>query len=535
MPKIETFATPAYQDDLEGQPGLGAALRARWSDNIDRFTNQTLQNDPWSSTNQLALTDYFDLLGQDIPGPAAPVRWTAFPNRIKLQYPNVGQRKQWQYADEGPPAGYRPSGARGWQDEYCEWSVTRNSDGKITRVAFTCENREYWYTLWNVAPSAVLGLYKQLVGPQVKLEDLYARDSRTGQPIVDLETGRPAYNDCNQWNSTTTLGAVHLISNPNSLSAEIFLAGQATVLREDASGQPITERNQLINCSKFGTPGRNSDPTIGAFVNSVVRDGSLVTLSNPVGLYIQTPAFGQFQLPFTAPPGKQPSDYWKVVRGRVAKAGEPLDYILHAVFEVPEEDGFTVGDIAIDGFNIDFGSQIAETFKVALAGATLERQGAAPPEYRCAGSPTNPLPRPYLMAYSDMLSIATRSSLNVRIEQGASTDQLALIVLDGQRNSKLTLPDAQGVSLEVLSVDAAGNDVYTFTLSVTVAANAAVGPRSIQATNADGSHGPPVYGLFEIVPQGSLSKGAPTASSPGSETQSLAMHRDAIRQLVRSR
>src|SRR5690606_14125354 len=144
------FSPPGYQNDLEEHADLDKALRKRWSDNISRYTNQTLQNDPWGSTNQPQLTDYFNPLGQEVPDKAAPVFWTAFPNRIKLSYPNVGQRKQWQYADDGPPAGYKPAGPRGWQDEYCEWSVTRNAEGKITRVAFTCENREYWYTLWNV-------------------------------------------------------------------------------------------------------------------------------------------------------------------------------------------------------------------------------------------------------------------------------------------------------------------------------------------------------------------------------------------------
>ena len=249
MPKISQFDPPANQNDLPDHPDLNKAFRKRWSDNISRYNNQTIQNDPWGSTNQPKLTEYFNPLGQDIPGGGAPTTWTAFPNRIKLTYPNAGQRTQWQYADNGPPAGYSPKGPRGWQDEYCEWSVVRNKDGKITRVDFTCENREYWYTLWSTSPETVLKLYRDIVGPQVEMEDLFDRDPANGQPIIDPETGRPAYNGRNKWNATTSQGAVHLISNPNSLSAEIFLAGQATVLREDAQGQPITDRNQLINCS----------------------------------------------------------------------------------------------------------------------------------------------------------------------------------------------------------------------------------------------------------------------------------------------
>lgn len=42
------------------------------------------------------------------------------------------------------------------QDEYCEWSVTRNSDNKITRIDFTCEGPEYWEYLGKVQPETVL-------------------------------------------------------------------------------------------------------------------------------------------------------------------------------------------------------------------------------------------------------------------------------------------------------------------------------------------------------------------------------------------
>ena len=34
--------------------------------------------------------------------------------------------------------------AREVQDEYLEWSLIRNSAGKIVRVVFTCEGPEVW-------------------------------------------------------------------------------------------------------------------------------------------------------------------------------------------------------------------------------------------------------------------------------------------------------------------------------------------------------------------------------------------------------
>jgi hypothetical protein len=512
MPKLTQFDPPAYQNDFQC-PEQEKAFRDRWSDNINRFTEQTLENDPWSSSNQPRLTQYYNPLNTDIPKgtKGAAIQWTAFPNRILITYPNVGQNNQWKYADEGPPnPNYPPGGSRGWQDEYCEWSVTRNAEGKIVKVMFTCENREYWYTLWETDPNVVLRLYQELVSPEVKLENLYLRDDNSN-PIIDPATGQPAYNDLNPWNSTTTNGAVHLISNPNALSAEIFLAGQATVLRKDSAGNPITDKNQLINCSRYGTPNRNSDPTIGAAVNALVRGagglgtGVQISLENPVGLYIQEPSFDTYQLPLNAPPDAQPSDFWKVIRGRKRQDGEAIDYILHAVYEVPTELGFTVGEITIDGFNIEYGSQIAQTFQIALAGLPLSPV-SIPEELFCAGSPAKSLPRAYALREIEMLSVAFRSNLNMRIEPGTTVENVALYTASSAEDVTIEFVEGTGITVEKTGFQDRGNGEQLFLLKITVAADAPLGDRSLLLTNPDGSHGPAIYGMLEIVASETLTR-----------------------------
>jgi hypothetical protein len=515
MPKLPKFDPPAYQNDFQSSEQVQEkAFRDRWNDNMNRFTEQTLENDPWSSTNQPRLTQYYNPLTTDIPTGAkgAAIQWTAFPNRILINYPNVGQSTQWKYADEGPPAvdNYGPGGPRGWQDEYAEWSVTRNAEGKIIKVMFTCENREYWYTLWETDPNVVLRHYQQLVGLQVKLEDLYLRDNN-GNPVIDPATDRPAYDDRNQWNSTTTQGAVHLISNPNALSAEIFLAGQGTVLRKDGSGNPITDKNQLINCSRYGTPNRNSDPTIGAIVNSLVRGaggldtGVQISLENPVGLYIQTPSFDTYQLPLSAPADAQPEDFWRIVRGRKRQDGEPIDYILHAVYEVPAELGFTVSDITIDGFNIDYGAQISQTFQIALAGLPLAAINP-PAEFACAGSPLELLPRASALMDLDMLSVAFRSNLNMRIEPGTTVKNVALYTAASDENVKIEFIEGTGITIEKTDFQSQGVAEQLFLLKITVAADAPLGDRSLLLTNPDGAKGPAIYGMLEIVAPGTLAR-----------------------------
>ena len=71
------------------------------------------------------------------------------------------------------------------------------------------------------------------------------------------------YNPYNQYNFTTTTGTIaHLIHPSNTLSAEIDIAAQATVIRKGPDGQTITNNDQLVNCSQYGNSGRNSDPTV---------------------------------------------------------------------------------------------------------------------------------------------------------------------------------------------------------------------------------------------------------------------------------
>ena len=54
-------------------------------------------------------------------------------------------------------------GCAALQDEYCEWSVTRNAAGKITKVMFTSEGPEYWKYLARVQPDTVLEVRRPLL------------------------------------------------------------------------------------------------------------------------------------------------------------------------------------------------------------------------------------------------------------------------------------------------------------------------------------------------------------------------------------
>ena len=145
---------------------------------------------------------------------------------------------------------------------------------------------------------------------------------------------------------------------PNSLTAEIQLGADATVLRRNAAGEPVVQPEPLICCALYGGPDRNSDPTIGSSVNALARAGALITLANPVGLYmdhIDTAGW-------VGKDGGDVSDCIHIVRGCPGM-------IERLTIEVPTSRGFTVGDIAIGGAPIRFGGQIAACITVKLVGS----------------------------------------------------------------------------------------------------------------------------------------------------------------------
>jgi hypothetical protein len=508
-----TFDLPGFQNDFQpGEEQFEQLLRSRWNEDVNRLTERVLQNEPWNFTNQPALTDYYNPRTTKVPegAPTVILSWTTYPNRIKYTFPQASRRKLWEYADNGTPdPDYEPKGPRGWQDEYAEWTVTRNAEGKITKISFSSETREYWYALWDVSPNAVLRLYKQLIGEQVKLEDLYLRDDR-GNPIVDPQTGRPAYNDLNEWNNKSTDGLAHMVGTFNFQFGAMFLTGQSTMVRQNKQGNPITDPSKLLNCGLHGTPSRNSDPYISAAVNDLVRgpkglgSGVRVTLKNPIGLYLQEPNFITYKLPRKAPRGAKPSDYWKVIRGRKRQGKETYDLILHAVYEVPPELGFTVSDISINGFPIEYGAQIAETLTVVAIGQGIPQE-TPPQSYGCVEIPDKPLPYPDVLRELNVLKVGERSYLNMRIEQGTTIDKVALKARNSERDAKIEFVGAPGVTVEKKDFrEEEGSQIFILTL--TVAADAPLGNRSLLLTNSDGSAGPARFGLLEVVPSGTLGK-----------------------------
>lgn len=361
--KLARFDPPANIDDFNTIPKQRDAWSEFLSNSFDAEVRQ-VESEIGTGKSQFYNPTKIDTTD---PKSEKDIVWIGFPALIKRKHPG-NKRAARQEADTPLLNGERP------QDEYLEWFVTKQA-GKITQVTFTCEGPEYWealahgYPLSYTGPKTagatgdkqkLLALYQKYVSPQVLIDDLFVNGK---------------YNRLNKWN--TKNGAMHLNQRNNTLGAEINIAAQATILRQKG-GVTLTDPDELIRCGLYGSPGRASDPTIGAIVNGLARDGFSLTLQNPVGLYIDSLDTTGWKKPNGSPvnPG-----YWQILRGTTGK-------ILRAVYQVPASEGFTVGDITIGGEKIEFGGQIAEKITMKLTGLAFNKGKFKNPPQACVSAGT---------------------------------------------------------------------------------------------------------------------------------------------------
>jgi hypothetical protein len=327
MPKLARFSTPAKLPDANPDA---------WNQRVRRLMAPYLDG---------SLPQFYDPTQKNTPAAATTpmVSWVAFPATLRAQVPS--QRERWKLAD----------GDRGFQDEYCEWAVTRNSARKITKVTFTTELPEYFEHLLATAPAKLLRLYRRLVDPRVELAHLRSADG--------------SYRRINRWNKGNRLA--HLSSGPNNLFAAIDLVARATVQRIDDDGDPVTNQQQLVVCSGLGEPLRNSDPQIASAVNVAAGQGAEIAFADPPGLHLGRPLTAGM----VTPDGADAARFWKIERGNA-------EHALRARFEVPKQRGYVVGDIEMAGRPIKFGGQVAERVQVWVK-VIVKPGGHKPKPKRC--------------------------------------------------------------------------------------------------------------------------------------------------------
>ncbi|KAF9059705.1 hypothetical protein BDP27DRAFT_1453131 [Rhodocollybia butyracea] len=232
-------------------------------------------------------------------------------------------------------------------------SIKRDANGKMTRIVFCNEGPEYFEFLAQYQRNTLLDLYRSLnPGFNILEEDLFVDN---------------VYNPLNKWNSSTDTGTImHLIQVNNTLGAEVDLGARATVQRKRPDGTLITDSDELIQCSKYGNPNRNSDPTIGAGINAAARNQVMLTIQNPVGLYIDSINWNLIEPP-AGHDEDDPSTFWKWTRGRTGN-------YMRGEFEVPEGKGYVLGDLKVNKKPLEYGGQLADYIRVSITARTSDLQ-----------------------------------------------------------------------------------------------------------------------------------------------------------------
>jgi hypothetical protein len=110
------------------------------------------------------------------------------------------------------------------------------------------------------------------------------------------------------------------------------------------------------------------------------RAGSSVALADPVGLYFNDLATAGW----ATPDGSDAKAYWTLSRGS-------QDHPVRAVYEVPPDKPFSVGDITINGTPIAFGAQIVDFISMKLTAVACRfGQSATQPMTSCVTQATPP-------------------------------------------------------------------------------------------------------------------------------------------------
>ena len=307
------------------------------------------------------------------------ISWQGFPKRILDLFSN-SDKNPYEYVEQlGWPSkdvnnrNYPSTAPNARQmDEYCEWFTHRDPETNlITRIDITAESPEYFTFLFNNEPEVCLQLYQKYVSPLVKMDDLSNDDG--------------SYNVYNKWN--TTYGAMHLNCPPNSLFAEVYIAAEASTYWQKVGSDPkqfAVNGKDLIESSSYGLPTRASDPTIGYIINSLVQQNLIVSISDPVGLYLED----LDTTGWTDKNGKpfDPAVLEEIVtyeRGGIFDDGKTKMHSRIRV-EIPERlsnELGSLGECFIGGNKIDWaGRLIDSSVTVFLRGAAVDGTGIISPD-----------------------------------------------------------------------------------------------------------------------------------------------------------
>ena len=194
------FDPPGFLDDFT------EAEKERWSATVSGWLDRARAGNP--AGNDGPRGQFFNALTNPPAGDAqvAVISWNAFPRQVKAN--SLSDAQRWRRADAD----------RNVQDEYCEWSVTRDP---VTRQDHPGD--------FHLRGTGVLeGSRASPI--RTRWSRSIASSSRRAVTQADLFADG-VYNPYNRFNNSTSNGAMHLIQAANTLYAEIELGAAATIRR----------------------------------------------------------------------------------------------------------------------------------------------------------------------------------------------------------------------------------------------------------------------------------------------------------------
>jgi hypothetical protein len=324
--------------------------------------------------------------------------WPAYPVRVDacLGRDETHQLLDWR-TDDGDEGRLRH------QEEYLEWRVVRDGNGRPRRVEMTTEFAAYWKVLAANQPADAIALVGDFAGEPVPATGLYGDLDPFAAGVTSQQRGeafsaimlREGVSDLaglSPYNSGTK-AICCMIQSTNTLSALINLVGAASephVVIDSVSRETrLMSGSEAIHVipAKAAQDCRNSDPVVVERVARLASEGRVIAFDDPIGVYIQGVEHRQLVLPDGA---EVPREWFELSRGLgsdEAPDGRPRYQRL--TLEVPPDQGFGLAELLhrTTGKPITHGAQIAELVKLGVYVCTSP-QGALDVELKPEPLPT---------------------------------------------------------------------------------------------------------------------------------------------------
>lgn len=267
------------------------------------------------------------------------------------------------------------------QDEYAEWRLVRDPDGRARSIELTTELPEQWEALAGWTPELALSQIAEFAGvSEVPPAMVYGPTdpfSDATTPEQRSKAFRAQMLAANGGFEPTVLSALNngrraltcMAHQANTLASIVRLgvgAGRGYAVKDAETGRPryASGSEAILGLKLDCVDRRNSDPLIAERLVRLVTDGHSVRLADPVGVYIHDVQKHELARPDG---GEVPAEWFTYSRGMLLPDGATRYQRL--TFQVPSDLPFTLHDLVVrrTGEHLRFGGQMAELVQLGLA------------------------------------------------------------------------------------------------------------------------------------------------------------------------